>query len=144
MGDFEPMNWERVDDSVTIRRYAVLTGSTIYAYNNRDCIKYRQQTAHDLFFTQDDIMPQPEDGIYRVQLNKGDWEWFEVDTLDLCDIKLSSRRKELERNQSIDINQFTNKEILNKLMNDTSNKIMSSSVCYQQGPPTFVESHRDP
>jgi hypothetical protein len=80
-----------------VKRFAILPGTTIYAYNSVDDAKYRQQTAHDIFFTADDVICEYDEGVYRVRLNKGNWEWFEVDLLDLCDIQLTSRRAELER-----------------------------------------------
>jgi hypothetical protein len=80
-----------------VKRFAILPGTTIYAYNSVDDAKYRQQTTHDIFFTADDVICEYDEGVYRVRLNKGNWEWFEVDLLDLCDIQLTSRRAELER-----------------------------------------------
>lgn len=89
--DFEEMNWPVLNEE--IKRCAVLAGTTIYAYNSREGIKYRQTTDHDIFFTQKEIEPQLEDGVYRIRLNKGDWEWFEVDVDNLYDISLRSRKQ---------------------------------------------------
>lgn len=84
---------ETLKKSVTIKRYAVLSGTTILVYNKRDGVKHRQQTVQDLHFTDTDVISQDENDVYRVRLDKGDWEWFDVDTGDICDVTITSRKQ---------------------------------------------------
>lgn len=130
MGDFEEMAWPSVQltKEPEIKRYAVLAGTVIHAYNQRECVKYRQEMAHDFYFTKDDVFPQEEDGIYRVKLNKGDWLWFEVDVYDLHDVTLVSRRKSYEANELHKQQSILTEEKLAKQMSKEVQKEIDTQV----------------
>lgn len=140
MGDFEEMTWPNVKFNVdlpAIKRYALLKGTVINVFNQQDGLKHRQETAHDIFFTQDDIFPQEEDGIYRVALNKGDWLWFEVDVLDLHDVKLNSRRKSYEdKTRASEIETEFVKELEKEIDDDIIRKIREA--LQKQPAPTVA------
>ena len=125
MGDFEEMAWPSANltETKAVTRYAILAGTVINAFNERDGVKYRQEMSHDFFFTKDDVFPQEEDGIYRVRLNKGEWSWFEVDVMDLHDVTLVSRRKAYEDSELMKKQSLLEKELANEMHNEITKEL---------------------